>query len=151
MKKLLLAAVLLALAPAAHAGPFGDTLSVCLVKQSTEADRQLLVRWIFAALAQHPGVQDLAKVPKEEASRLNREVGALYEDLMLKRCGTETRDALKYEGAAAIEAGFRTLGQVATQGLMTHAQVTAFMSELEKHMDLSALDSVQPAQAPAKP
>jgi hypothetical protein len=151
MKKFLLGALLLALAPVAQAGPFNDTLSVCLVKKTSEADKQLLVRWIFAALSNHPAVKDLSKVSKEEADRLNREVATLYQALLLDRCGAETRDALKYEGKSAIESSFETLGKVAAQGLMSHADVAAFMGGMEKYLDLMALDVVGPAPAPAKP
>jgi hypothetical protein len=153
MKTLLLGAMLLALAPVAHAGAFTDTLSVCLVKKTTDADKQLLVKWIFVALAQHPAVQEYAKVPKDKADQLNLEVGALYQALLVDRCGAETRDAMKYEGASAIQSSFQVLGQVASQGLMTDAKVAAFIGEMSKHMDLSALDApaadAKPAPVPA--
>ena len=150
MKQILLAAGLLALAPAAHAGAFTDTLSVCLVKKTSDADKQLLVRWIFAALAHHPGVQDIANLPDDKADKLNRDVGALYQALLVDRCGAETRDALKYEGAVAIQSSFQTLGQVATQGLMSDAKVTAYMADLDKYVDLKALDEA-PVKAAEKP
>lgn len=38
----------------ALAGPFNDKLAVCLVKSTTETDRALLMRWMFAAMASHP-------------------------------------------------------------------------------------------------
>jgi hypothetical protein len=150
MNKLLLGAMLLAVAPAAHAGAFTDTLSVCLVKKTSEADKQLLVKWIFVALAQHPAVQEFAKVPKETADQLNRDAGALYQSLLLDRCGTETRDALQYEGSGAIQSSFQVLGQVATQGLMNDAKVAGYMAELAKYVDLSPLDAAETKQAPAE-
>jgi hypothetical protein len=150
MKKLLLATALLALAPAAHAGAFADTLSVCLVKKTSEADKQALVRWIFVALSRHPAVKDLSSVSKEQADKLSHDVATLYQDLLLVRCKDETQDALKNEGTSAIEAGFNTLGQTAARGLMSHEQVAGYMGEMEKQLDLSALDAVAPAK-PAKP
>ena len=153
MKKLLLGAMLLALAPAAQAGAFTDTLSVCLVKKTSDADKQLLVRWIFAALAQHPAVKDFARVSKEDADKLNADVAGLYQSLLVDRCRDEARDALQYDGNAALESSFEVLGRVATQGLMTDPKVSAFIAEMSSHVDEKALDvlSPAPASAPAPP
>ena len=123
---------------------------MCLVKKTSESDKQLLVRWIFAALSQHPAVKDLAKVSKEQGDQLNHDVGALYSSLMVDRCGTETRDAMQYEGSEALKASFEVLGRVATQGLMTDEKVGAYMADLEKYVDVKALDATAPEKAPEK-
>lgn len=151
--KLLLASVLLALSPAAHAGAFSDTLSVCLVKSTTDKEKTLLVRWIFAAVSRNPDVKDLVHVPKDEEEKLNREVAQLFMTLMTERCASETTDAVKYEGDAAISAGFQALGQVAGQGLMNDPEVSAFASGLAAYLDKDQLEKlgrqVSPQDAPA--
>lgn len=149
-KQLLLGALLLAASPLAQAGAFSDTLSVCLVKKSSAEDKTLLVRWIFAGLGHHPEVRDLSKVSEAESERLNKEVAGLFMALMTDRCATETHDAMKYEGDKAIETGFETLGRVATQGLMGHPDVAAFIAGLDKHLDKEKLEALGKDAAAAK-
>ena len=150
-KQLLLAALLLALAPAAHAGPFTDTLSTCLVKKTTDNDRKLLVRWIFAAVSRHPDVQDMVKVSKEEDERLTKAMAGLYMDLVTVRCASEANDAVRYEGTKAIEIGFSVLGEAAGTGLMSHPKVAEFAGEMAQYVDQDRLKALGAAPAPAKP
>jgi hypothetical protein len=154
-RNLLAAALLFAIAPLAHAGPFTDTLSTCLVKKTTEADRKLLVRWIFAAVSRHPDVQDMVRVSKEEDERLTKAMAGLYMDLVTVRCASEADDAIRYEGMKAVEAGFSVLGEVAGSGLMSHPKVSEFAGEMAKYVDQDRLKALgtgpAPAAAPAKP
>jgi len=149
--KLLLAALLLATAPIAQAGPFTDTLSTCLVKKTTDADRKLLVRWIFAGVSRHPDVQDLVKVSKEEEERLTKEMAALFMDLVTVRCASEAGDAIRYEGAKAMETSFSVLGEVAGSGLMSHPAVAEFAGRMSQYIDQDKLKKLGEAPAPAKP
>lgn len=150
-------ALLLALASVASpawAGPFNDKLAVCLVKSTTEADKQLLMRWIFAAMASHPGVKDLGTVSRAEGDKLNKGVATLFWDLVSVRCGAETRDAIKFEGAGALSSSFEVLGKVAMQGLMADPQVTQFIGGIDANMDKKAMQDLlngvaAPAPAPA--
>lgn len=61
--------------------------------------------------------------------------------LLTQRCRAETEQALRYEGAAAFQASFQILGQVAMQGLMTHPDVVTFMSGLQAHIDTEAVEA----------
>jgi hypothetical protein len=148
IRKLAFGALLLAAAPLAHAGPFNDTLSVCLVKQTSAAEQTTLVRWIFAAIASHPQVKDMAKLSPQEGEKLNKDVAALYTALLTERCRTETRDAVQYEGEKALESAFETLGKVAMQGLMSDPNVNGYMTGLDKYLDKKKLAEVMPAAAP---
>lgn len=40
----------------AHAGPYADALSKCLVESTSQRDRTELVRWFFASASLHPAV-----------------------------------------------------------------------------------------------
>ena len=51
-----------------------------------------------------PGFQALERV------RANRETARLFDRLLTESCIEQTRQAVKYEGAAALQTGFQTLG-----------------------------------------
>jgi hypothetical protein len=146
-----LATFLLPAAPARAAGPFNDALSTCLVRSTSEQDRTLLVRWFFAAMAQHPNVKDLGHVTPAQAEQLNKDVAGLFWALISDRCAKETREAVKYEGADTLGASFEVLGKVAAQGLMSDATVNAYMGGLSQYLDEKKMKALFEADAPAKP
>lgn len=150
---------LLCFSQTASAGVYTDDLTRCLVKSASPADQTLLVQWIFTALALNPSVKPYSSVSPEQREDFNRRVVALMERLMFVDCHTEAVSATKYEGDAAIEAGFQTLGQVASRGLMNDPASQAGMNEFAKYMDKQKWDDFAkeagqptppPASAPAK-
>lgn len=144
-----LALLALAVAPPASAGPATDKLSTCLVQHTSPADRELLVRWIFAAMASHPGVKDMSAVSPETARKLNRDTGALFQELIVVRCRAETTAAFAADGQAAINGAFEVLGKVATQGLMGDPQVDAFIADMAASLDPAKLAEVLGGAPPA--
>jgi hypothetical protein len=141
---------LLAVASPAAAGPFNDKLAICLVKETSESDKTTLIRWIFAAMASHPSVKDLGNVSEAQGKKLNKDVSVLFFDLLSNRCGAETKDAVKYEGAAAISSSFEVLGKVAMQGLMEDAKVSEYMAGMGANLDPKAMEELfgKPSQKP---
>jgi hypothetical protein len=123
----------------AQAGPFSDALGKCLVETTTAADKQALVRWMFATAALHPAVKSLAPVAPAARENANREVARLFERLLSDSCNTQTRQAMQYEGELALQTGFQILGQVAGRELFADPAVAAGMGELEKHLDTKKL------------
>lgn len=139
--RLLFALVLMGLSSAAVAGPFNDKLAICLVKSTTDADKNTLMRWIFAAMATHPSVKDLGKVSPEAGARLNKEVAQLFWSLVSDRCGAETKDAVKFEGPETIGSSFEVLGKVAMQGLMADADVARYMGGVDANLDKAEMEA----------
>jgi hypothetical protein len=95
---------------------------------------------MFAALASHPEVKDLAEVSAEKGEQMNKQAGQLFVELLTKRCHNESIQAVQYEGEKAIESSFNLLGQVAGQSLMTHPDVVEFMGGLARHVDQKAIE-----------
>lgn len=142
-------AVSLAVLPSgsAVAGPYSDELAKCLVKSTTEADKNYLVKWIFAAAALHPAVKPIASVTDEQREELTRNAAKLFERLIGESCRSETQDALKYEGPSTLQASFMVLGQVAARGLFSDPGVARGMADLGKHIDKKKLEGLLgPAQ-----
>lgn len=138
IRALSLAALVAASLPA-HAGLYADDLSRCLVEKTTAADKNALVRWVVSTTTLHPAVQSLAKVSPAERDRANRDTARLFERLMTASCVAQTRQAVKYEGAAALQAGFQTLGQVAMAELFADPTVAKGLGELDKLIDAKKL------------
>ena len=129
-------------APVAQAGVYADDLGKCLVSSTTEADRSLMVKWIFASMSLNAEVSQYARITPAEREELNRRTAALYMRLLTESCRAQTRDAARYEGAAAIGAAFGLLGQIATQGIFNDPAVAAGVNELDKFYDRKKLEAV---------
>jgi hypothetical protein len=126
-------------AATAHAGPYSDDLAKCLVESTTSADKNALVRWMFATAALHPAVKSIASVTEAERTQSNRAIARLFENLVAETCRAQTQQAVKYEGAAALQTGFQILGQVAARELFSDPSVTKGMADLERHFDAQKL------------
>lgn len=130
--------------PTANAGPFTDKLSICLVQQTNEADKEILIKWVFAAMSSHPNVQHLSNVSSKTGEKLNKNTAELFVDLISNRCEKEAREAIKYENEIALNKSFEVLGKVAMQGIMGNPNVSAYMGGMEKYIDANKLRSVFP-------
>ncbi len=114
----------------ANAGPYTDDLSKCIVKFAAPDDQLMFIKWLFSAMALHPGVQDLAAVTDQQRDEFNRRAAGLFTRLMTADCRQQTIDAIKYEGSTAIETSFRLLGEVAMRGLMSNPRVAEGTNKL---------------------
>lgn len=148
MLRLTLTAIFgLAVSLPAHAGLYADDLSRCLVEKTTADDKNMLVRWVISTTTLHPAVASLASMDAAVRSRINRDTARIFERLLTVSCLDQTRQAVRVEGAAAIQTGFQTLGQVAMSELFAHPDVAAALGELDSHIDA---DKLRSALDPAK-
>lgn len=132
-----LALALLALlgSTSAQAGPYADDLAKCLVRSTGDADKRVLVKWIFATVALHPDVADIAAVSPAQRTELTRGTARIFETLITSSCRTEVKQAVQYEGPQTIGASFQVLGQVAARELFSSPAVAASMSDLGSYLD----------------
>ena len=137
--KYFIIAILITFSLSVNAGPFTDKLSICLVKSTSKADKELLIQWVFAAISAHPNVSALSNISVEKGDALNKSTANLFIKLLTVKCKTETEQALKYEGKSTFQASFKVLGEVAMNGLMRRPNVGKYLSGLEKNMDSKAL------------
>jgi len=134
-------------AGAAQAGLYADDLARCLVESTTAADKNALVKWMFATMALHPAVKSIASVTDAERTRSTRSTAELFEKLLIGSCRTQAQQAVKYEGAIALQSGFQILGQVAARELFADPNVAHGLAELEKYIDSPKIGQVlAPAQ-----
>ena len=126
----------------AHAGPYTDDLSKCLVSSTTDADKALLMKWIFSAIALNKEVAPYVNMPADVRDKINKDTAALYMRLLTDSCKVEAHDGFKDEGQASITSAFQLLGQIASQGIFTDPNVTAGMADLTKYFDEKKLNAV---------
>ena len=134
--------IILSFTTLASAGPYADSLGKCLVSSTTSAEKTTLVRWVFATISLHPGVQSLASVTPEIRTQLNKDTAHLFERLLTEACRTETIQAVKYEGTGTIEMSFGLLGQVAMRELFADPKVAAGLEEFAKAVDPAKIKPV---------
>ena len=93
----------------ALAGLYSDEMAKCFVKSTNAADRSVLVRWIFVAVAMHPEVKEIVSVSDIRRDESNKAMAKLLEALLTESCRSETQNAAKYEGRGAFGASFQIL------------------------------------------
>lgn len=123
----------------AWAGPFTDEMSKCLVRSTSEADKTLLIKWIFAAMSAHPDVKALSSVTPQKGDQLNQQTAQVVMRLLTQSCKNEARQAVEFEGEDTFKASFEVLGRVAMQGLMSNPGVAEYFNGFEKQLDADAL------------
>lgn len=135
-----LAVALLSGSPAS-AGVYADDLGKCLVRSSTEADKTVLMQWMFTALSSSPTVSSLASISTAQRTAFHKGAAELMERLVLRDCRKEATEAVKYEGPQTLEAAFSVLGQVAARGLMADPAAAAELGKLSEHMNTEAWET----------
>jgi hypothetical protein len=119
----------------AVAGPFGDDMAKCMVRATSPEDRAMVVQWIFAFIALHPDVRQLASITDEKRDALNKRMAALTMSLLTEHCAEETREAIKIEGMEVLKTSFGVLGRVAVQDLFAHDAVKQGLTDFSRNLD----------------
>lgn len=119
----------------ARAGLYQDDLSRCLVAAATPTDRTLLLRWVFASMAVNPKINDMAHISDTQAKALSVETAGIMQRFMLTDCRKQTIEAIRYEGAGAIQQAFSMLGQIAMSDLTREEATSVYMADLGNHLD----------------
>lgn len=149
----LVLALFLSSAATAQAGPYADALARCMNDRMSDADRVVLMKWIYGALGAHPQVQDLGPIDVQKFAPVSRAMGELVQRLIARDCRKEGADAVKNEGMSSIEFAFSSVGQFAARGLFADAAVVERVADYTKHVDVTeltkALMGAQPGAAAA--
>ena len=116
-----------------------DDLARCLADSTTGKDRKDLARWIFAALASHPEVANIATVSPDNVEATIKTAGLKFNRLINENCKKEFIASVKTGDSAAIKSAFGALGQLAMQELMNDPSVAKTFSSFEKYIDIQNL------------
>lgn len=85
----------------------------------------------------NPRVKDIANVTLKSREDSSKEMALLYERLVFSDCKQETKIAVREEGLASLEHGFRRLGEIAVNELMVDPAVQNEVRGLEKYLDVN--------------
>ena len=144
LKKLMVATSLVLSSGLVHAGSYSDEMGKCFVGSVSEADKGMLVRWVFANLAVHPDLQAVAKVGDKQRAQSNKEFAKLFEHLLLDSCQAQTKQALQYEGEDSIGNAFKMLAEVSTRSLFNDPQINTNMAKFSEYIDHKKLETLRP-------
>lgn len=125
-----------------QAGLYTDDLSRCLVESSTPHDKTLLVKWMFTSMALHPDVASMSNVTEAQRDAVNKATAEMFVRLMTDTCLAQSKKAIQYEGAVAVEQGFNVFGQVAGKELFAHPHVAQALTGLQAHIDPKKLENL---------
>lgn len=123
------------------ADSYTNSLSICFADNTTGKERKDLAKWIFVAMSAHPEMQNLSKVSSTVRDELNQTYANLVTRLIVKDCNAQTRDAMQKEGQNGLKIAFESFGRLAMQELMTNDKVTASISQVERFIDSSKIQS----------
>lgn len=138
----LLTGCLLLAASGAHASPALDATATCLTDHTNGADRKLLARWVFLAMAQHPAIAQLSKATEADNQAAHKQMGELFTRLISEDCPTEIKAMVASDGMDSFEKAFEMLGSMAMQELIADPHVSGAFSGLQQYVDEEKIQGV---------
>ncbi len=126
---------------ASKAGPFTDNLSTCAIRSLSDSESEKLVTWLFMVISQHSDItNEHGQIFSESQQiRANRNMGSFVNNILLTRCGSEFKEAVKFEGMDAFFELFQRLGEAAMYDFMADPNVLIAAEGYVEYLDLEAL------------
>ena len=124
------------------AGPFGDEMAKCLVQSTNSKDNISLVRWIVRVYGEHPDSNDFINLSIKDKEKIDKEIAALFNRLLLEDCKKETKMALNYEGDQVLFTAFQIMGQVAGRELNKEKNVAEAINKFLNYIDTEKLEYI---------
>lgn len=115
----------------------GDAFGQCLAAHTTAQDRAVLVRWVFAGMAQSASVRDMAAIPEAKRVEAIRGAAAIIGRLLTQDCRAEALERMK-SNPGVMQQSFGRLGQRAVEDLAKDPAVVATFAGIIQYIDLSA-------------
>jgi hypothetical protein len=116
-----------------------EALTQCLMKSTSPDDKRVLVKWVFAVIAQHPDISSMTQIDAAQRSTIDREAAKVFEQLLADQCAGPLRTAMKQSGTDAIGKSFQTLGASAATDMLQNPQVVMNGASLMKHLDMQRI------------
>lgn len=152
MKRIGLAGCLLLAGPAgvaqAQAQAPAEALSTCVTGSASDADKQVLVRWLFAALSVHPDLVPMARIAPAQHETIDRDMAALAQRLITEDCVTHVRALSVGQIQQSFQVAFEALGRQAGLSAMSHPAVEAANAKMADYLDDAAFERIFTRPAP---
>ena len=124
-------------------------MSKCLVASTSQADRTLLMKWIFMAMAANPEVSSLTTISADQRRETDKAAASMFQRLTTVTCRKQVVEAIRYEGGGAVQSAFQVLGTVAGRELSANPKVAESMTGMTKLMDESEMKKLRDEAVPA--
>lgn len=116
-----------------------DALTKCLVESSSPEDKRVLVKWVFAVIAQHPDIASMTQIDAAQRVVIDRDAADVFEKLLAEQCASPLRAAVRQSGTDAIGRSFQALGTSAATDMLQNPQVMSSGAGLLKHLDMQRI------------
>ena len=125
-----------------NAGPYQDRYTSCILENTSERDRIILVKWLFVLLAEHPTLKNDFPTTEDDKISNDRAVADYISYVMGVKCLNETKEVLEYEGEEAFLKAFELLGEVAFMELAENEDVALGFERYIQYIDPSLFEKI---------
>ena len=116
-------------------GEYLNRFANCLMQNTTERDKVVLVRWMFSAVAQHSALESEFNISAEKSTNHEIAVADYMQYILGSICLEEAKNVLNYEGEEAFVESFEYLGEVAMMSLIDDPNVNRALENWITHLD----------------
>ncbi len=141
----------MAVPTAAQAGPLGDELTRCVIASATEADKQAVNQWMFAAMTANPVLKSYSSLSDAQRIEFSTSFARTMQRLVQVDCEKQASAAVKDEGMGVVEIAMNGLSAVAGRELLTSPESMKSMQAFAPFIDKPQWDIlIRSAGTPAK-
>ena len=116
-------------------GEYLNRFANCLMQNTTERDKIVLVRWMFSAVAQHSALESEFNISAEKSTNHEIAVADYMQYILGSICLEEAKNVLNYEGEDAFTKSFEYLGELAMMSLIDDPNVNRALENWIIHLD----------------
>lgn len=116
-----------------------DALSQCLVQATTATDKNTVLQWTFAALAQHPDLNAMSNISAAQKEQLDQNLAQVLQRILVEQCSTQTKAVIQSDGFDAVGTSFQELGTITGNEILKTPQVKSQLNGVLKHVDMGKL------------
>ena len=116
-------------------GEYLNRFANCLMQNTTERDKVVLVRWMFSAVAQHSALESEFNISAEKSTNHEIAVADYMQYILGSICLEEAKNVLNYEGEDAFAKSFEYLGELAMMSLIDDPNVNRALENWIIHLD----------------
>ena len=118
-----------------YSGEYLNKFANCLMQNTTERDKVVLVRWMFSAVAQHSALESEFNISAEKSTNHEIAVADYMQYILGSICLEEAKNVLNYEGEDAFTKSFEYLGELAMMSLVDDPNVNRALENWIIHLD----------------
>ncbi len=116
-------------------GEYLNKFANCLMQNTTERDKVVLVRWMFSAIAKHSALESEFNISEKKSKNHEIAVADFMQYILGTICLEDAKNVLNFEGEEAFVKSFEYLGEVAMMSLIDDPNVNNALENWIIHLD----------------